>query len=159
MESLNDIVEEYIKMNTPKHNGEYRRKIEIERDFDKNLPKIYELEIQSENKAYQNIFKAIGQLDLEYTDAEPNRVLFQTKLDKSLQKLMIYHDGRKIPGESLNWSNKWLNRIAKDRVDWNQNRHGNLIAGQMLKSLGGNIHLENLINNRYNVKTTIEIPL
>lgn len=157
MISLNDIIENYINANSQNCEGKYFTsifggKIVINKDLYNNPPIKYNFDSE------KNIFKALMQFDAELMDADPKEILFQTKLENKLQRPNIFHNGKKIPEESLNHLNKYLDWIAKDRIDWNQLRHGNLIAGQMLKSISGRIHLENLNNEKYNVKTSVEFP-
>jgi hypothetical protein len=151
MESLNIIVQRSVEANKKmfEHKG-----INVELDFDPYMPELYD-----DFTIGTPLNKTLSQLNLELEDAKPTKSLYQTSFESGIQKLKILHNGKTIPQHDLDYLNGFLDDIYEGRRQWPYWRYGNLIAGQAIKSYGGRIRLENIDENGYKVRTTVEIPV
>lgn len=151
MESLNDIVQRSVEANGRmfEHKG-----ISVELDFDPNMPKLY-----PDFTLGTPLHHALAQFNLEVEDAKASRVLYKTRYERDVQRLMVLHNGNITPQADLAHLNEFLNDIADGKREWTYWRHGNLIAGQAVKKYGGRIQLENIDESGYRVRTTMEIPV
>lgn len=131
--------------------------IKVTSDLDSNMPDIY-VDPTDNLDASQPIRTALAQLVIEIEDAEPTDALYQTRYGEGIQKIMLSHNGRKVPEEELSQINADLKAIAEGRKTHEGGRHGNLIAAQAIKEWGGRIYIENLVDEKYSVRTTIELP-
>lgn len=156
MPSLNDFVQLFVidKLRMLRQRRAFGYDFEIVLDVDPNMPKLYE-----ELTNGMPIVGALSQLELELRDAKPSKALFRTRFDENVQRLMIYHNGNQIPKTDLDYLNEFLDDIAERRREWPYFRHGNLIAGQAIREFGGRIRLENIDEDGYTVRTTMEIPV
>lgn len=109
MESLNDIIERSIEAN--KRNF-LRKNIVVLTKLEPSIPKIYE-----DDTIGTNLNKALTQLTLELEDAKPKNAIYKTAYNERVQKLIIYHDGNKIPQHDLHHLNDSLKDIAEGKKD------------------------------------------
>ena len=151
MESLNHIVQRYVEVN--KRNFE-QKNIVAELALCQDMPELY-----TDFAIGTPLTRALSQLSLEVEDANPTKVRYQTSYERQVQRLDISHNGRPIPQWNLDFLNGFLDDIYEGKREWHEWRHGNLIAGQFVKAYGGRIRLENIDENGYRVRTTLEIPL
>ena|SRR3989338_10611394 len=150
MESLNHIVQRYVEARRQFFEG---RHIAVEFALYHDMPEIYE-----GFTVRLSLTKALAQLNLEVVDAKPTKVRYQTSYEGQVQRLAISHNGNPIPQESLDFLNGFLDDIYEGRREWHDLRHGNLIAGQAFKEYDGRLRLENIDENGYRVRTTLELP-
>ncbi len=173
MESLNKMLERYMQ-------SERRIKhydIEVSVALDDKMPTVYPAPL--DNRSYTLKFsRALGQLFMEQRDslltsqdiwaAERGERLnknykfqLRTEFDNGLQRIILEHNGRRIPEDAITEINDKLSDIADGKIKENPSwRGGNLIAALELQSEHGRIYLENLPETSlYSVRTRVEIPL
>lgn len=85
-----------------------------------------------------------------------SKALYRTRLEGDLQKVMLYHNGRQLPQETLVRINSDLETIASG-VPWTESRHGNQLAAEKVRLYGGRVYIENLAESPYTVRTTLEL--
>jgi hypothetical protein len=152
MESLNNIVQRSVEANKMLFEC---KGITVKLDFDPDMPEIYD-----GFTVGTPLNNALSQLNAEIDDANPTKTLYRTSFESGVQKLKILHNGKAIPQDDLGYLNRILDGIYEGWIQWPPCwRHGNLIAGQAIKAYGGRIRLENIDEDGYKVRTTMEIPV
>lgn len=160
MESLNELIELYIGNNATLA----RSGLEIVTDFDPEMPKIY----PESNHWYRDaitsdivlmIIELSGeQIDAKMFDNSITKIRYGTVFVDGIQYLVIDHDGKQIPTDTLAKLNRTLNAIGSGKKINTMGRGGNYRAAWHLVDYGGRISIENT-SGEYHVSTTVEIPL
>ncbi len=163
MESLNKLVEQCYGPNDTPIAGMRRylegNGIRVELELDPGMPNIFEEDPYFECPIRKSIRAALTQLDSALRDARPSRVLYQTQFSGEFQLLMILHNGLPVPKYDLGDLNEQFRQIADGELVWDEWRHDNLVAAQYIKQCRGRIRIENIDENGYTVRTTVEIPI
>ncbi len=152
MASLNDLVDLHIRANK-RHFAAIGVTLTLEL-FEGTMLDVVEYE---ESPTYP-LCRALGQVSMEAEDAKSSNIRYQTKLDGEIYKIILSHNGKRIPETKLLEINADLKSIAEGTKQHDMERHGNLIAAQFVKEIGGRIYIENIDEEDYAVRTTIEIP-
>jgi len=148
MESLNCLLEEMAALDK----AEYR---DSKTDLDPKLPEKYD-DLHRLKNPYREAF---FQIHDELLHAGASRVLYRSRLEGEGQILSFLHNGSQVPPSELDELNRDLSEIADRIKSWNKGFSGNRIAVQKLQGYGGRIHLENIQEDGYTVKTRVEIPV
>ena len=97
----------------------------------------------------------------EVTDAKPRptKVRITSKLEDKIQQVLIEHNGKPIPRETLERLNYELEGCAIGEARYKVRPHGTHIAGNLLRKYGGKMTLSNINDGDYHVQTKVEIPI
>ncbi|TAL60010.1 MAG: hypothetical protein EPN88_16500 [Bacteroidetes bacterium] len=161
MDSLNELIELYIGHNTSlSHSG-----LEIVRDFDPEMPKIFpDIHHFERDALTSDIMHMIIELSGEQADAKMfydgsmTKLRYGTVFVSGIQYLVMDHDGKQIPADTLAKLNRTLSAIGAGKRINTMGRGGNYRAAWHLVDYGGRISMENR-SSEYSVCTTVGIPL
>ena len=160
MESLNDIVRRHVERYGKTNPYLSSFGVEIEFDFDPDMPAIYPDWTSDDAPIY--LSSMLAELTNEHTDLIVDRNIF-TKLRygtlfvDNTQVIIIDHNGKHIPYETLSVLNGKLDRVA-ETGHAPYGRGGNQRAASKIQPYGGRISVENR-DGEYKVSTTVVIPI
>ncbi|HLD18889.1 MAG TPA: hypothetical protein VJB90_02675 [Candidatus Nanoarchaeia archaeon] len=160
MESLNELIDLYLRSNT----SLFLSGLDIVTDFDPTMPKIYpDINHFERDALTSDIMHLIIELSGEQADAKMNdrsmtKLRYGTVFVDGIQYLVIDHDGNQIPADALTKLNRILSAIGAGEKISTLGRGGNYRAAYHLVDYGGSISIENT-SGEYHVSTTVEIPL
>ena len=159
MESLNDILRRHVEI----HGRDFEHKrINVSLDLDPDIPTIYPDQLSPEGTP-EYIDRMLGELTGEQTDAHLfdkglTKLRYGTVFVDGVQYLIVEHNGKVVPNETLDKLNANFERIAKG--EHRQGRvTGNVRAALQAHYGNGEINMENHSDREYKVETTVKIPL
>ena len=155
MESLNEIITRFVDAT-----GDFlkSKNVTVEYDFDPHMPQVYRFGTPD------YLLKMLSELTGEQSDAaifdtSLTKLRYSTLSLKGVQIVVIEHNGKPLPSETIAQLNRQLDQIY---INWETvnpgGRGGNRRAAIQISPFGGRISIENHPDREYKVETTVEIP-
>ncbi len=159
MESLNDIIKNHVRIRSRTFQA---KDLEVEFDLDSNMPKIYPDFMSREgtpNHLSELLLELTGeQCDAKIFDEGLTKLRYSTLYVDDTQVIIIEHNGKPIPNETLSKLNEELDQIRIG--EYRQGRlTGNVRAAVQAYVGGGGISYENHPTWEYKVDATIQLPV
>ena len=155
MESLNEIITRFVDARSYLFKS---KNIEVKLDFDPHMPQVYRF--GTPDYLLKMLLELTGeQLDAAIFDRSLTQLRYGTLCIKGAQIVVIEHNGKPLPSETIAQLNRQLDQISQNRETVNPGgRGGNRRAAIQISPFGGRISLENHPDREYKVETTVEIP-
>ncbi|MBI3032892.1 hypothetical protein HYY69_05425 [Candidatus Woesearchaeota archaeon] len=161
--SLNDIIYYHVLAG---HRSFESRGLEVEFDFDPDMPSIYckdtTHDLYHATRDLSHMLQELTgeQLDAKIVDRSITKLRYSTLFVDGIQVIIIEHNGKPIPDDTVVKLNRQLDEIYRTRATVNPGgRGGNRRAAIQITSYDGKIYIQNYPTWKYSVDTTIEIPV
>jgi hypothetical protein len=159
MQSLNNILTERLSRIASRFVSE---DIEVEFDFDPDMPEIYSDSLDEQPKFLTPIIMGVTDevTDAKLSDRTITKLRYGTLFVDDIQYLIIDHNGKTIPQGTLDELNAKLNGIYETGMN-PRGRGDNQYAAVQIRPHRGRVHLENHLDkySDYKVDTTVMLPI